>query len=356
MKIQNIDQFFERVHGGLTTFSDLHQLYKTLKAKGLIAEIIQFAKKSVAADETPDKENYDFQCLEDALTWVMEGSVSPNTIILLKLAEGTHYLIRDPNQPTFAKSNIPAYYFSDIVLMIEGENSDRSKQVIKYPNDMQDITATNPFSNTVFRFQSCKFGAHNVTFDFSRSDHENTEPRNFGFMRLTNTYISFFGVDIIFDYWEDQDGTKHHTGTFWFSTSGGNSSYSSGVTVKNCRLAFIQVKGASSLNFDRITFDNCQYIATPYSLSTGCFLNFTNAHYVNGSTEPEFLKHNQITGAGLVNIVDTHIPMEFQGWDGPSSSRPNLLKASGQSYFDTDLGIPIWYNGSNWVDANGSIV
>lgn len=28
----------------------------------------------------------------------------------------------------------------------------------------------------------------------------------------------------------------------------------------------------------------------------------------------------------------------------------------GQRYFDTTLGKPIWYNGTNWVDATGTIV
>lgn len=29
---------------------------------------------------------------------------------------------------------------------------------------------------------------------------------------------------------------------------------------------------------------------------------------------------------------------------------------TGQPYFDTDLGTPIWFNGANWVDASGNIV
>ena len=28
----------------------------------------------------------------------------------------------------------------------------------------------------------------------------------------------------------------------------------------------------------------------------------------------------------------------------------------GQQYFDTDLGIPIWWNGADWVDASGTVV
>lgn len=43
-------------------------------------------------------------------------------------------------------------------------------------------------------------------------------------------------------------------------------------------------------------------------------------------------------------------------WEnGVTGNRPSS-PAIGQRYFDTTLGKPIWYNGTNWVDANGAIV
>jgi len=41
---------------------------------------------------------------------------------------------------------------------------------------------------------------------------------------------------------------------------------------------------------------------------------------------------------------------------GTSSDRPNLTSASGNAFFDTDLGKPIWFNGTDWVDASGTLV
>lgn len=43
-----------------------------------------------------------------------------------------------------------------------------------------------------------------------------------------------------------------------------------------------------------------------------------------------------------------------QTYHGPSGSRPAGL--IGLCYFDETLGKPIWYNGSKWVDATGSVV
>jgi len=49
-----------------------------------------------------------------------------------------------------------------------------------------------------------------------------------------------------------------------------------------------------------------------------------------------------------------------QGINVPSSgntaSRPATFLVIGQQYFDTTLGYPIWYDGTDWVDATGTVV
>jgi hypothetical protein len=47
----------------------------------------------------------------------------------------------------------------------------------------------------------------------------------------------------------------------------------------------------------------------------------------------------------------------FLNWhNGDTASRPTFALIVGAMYFDTDLGIPIWYNGTAWVDATGTLV
>jgi hypothetical protein len=45
---------------------------------------------------------------------------------------------------------------------------------------------------------------------------------------------------------------------------------------------------------------------------------------------------------------------------GTTANRPanttNIKLQVGQYYFDTTLGIPIWWNGTNWVNASGTVV
>ena len=41
---------------------------------------------------------------------------------------------------------------------------------------------------------------------------------------------------------------------------------------------------------------------------------------------------------------------------GTTADRPLINLQIGQFYFDTTLGYPIWYDGTNWVDATGTVV
>ena len=41
---------------------------------------------------------------------------------------------------------------------------------------------------------------------------------------------------------------------------------------------------------------------------------------------------------------------------GATSGRPTINLAIGQYYFDSTLGIPIWWNGTKWINASGTTV
>jgi hypothetical protein len=41
---------------------------------------------------------------------------------------------------------------------------------------------------------------------------------------------------------------------------------------------------------------------------------------------------------------------------GTKVNRPTNGLQVGQFYFDTTLGYPVWWNGSNWVNYNGTVV
>jgi hypothetical protein len=41
---------------------------------------------------------------------------------------------------------------------------------------------------------------------------------------------------------------------------------------------------------------------------------------------------------------------------GTTANRPTERLLVGQYYFDTTIGRPIWYNGTNWINAAGTVV
>ena len=41
---------------------------------------------------------------------------------------------------------------------------------------------------------------------------------------------------------------------------------------------------------------------------------------------------------------------------GITADRPTLSLQIGQYYFDTTIGRPIWWNGTNWINAAGTVV
>lgn len=58
-------------------------------------------------------------------------------------------------------------------------------------------------------------------------------------------------------------------------------------------------------------------------------------------------------GTIVKNLIDQDTSLLLQA--NVTASRPTASQI-GQRYFDTTLGIPIWWNGSNWINAVGTIV
>jgi len=56
------------------------------------------------------------------------------------------------------------------------------------------------------------------------------------------------------------------------------------------------------------------------------------------------------------NQVDNAVGGLIKPASGTTANRPTLQVQVGQQYFDTTLGIPIWYNGTVWKNASGTTV
>jgi hypothetical protein len=56
------------------------------------------------------------------------------------------------------------------------------------------------------------------------------------------------------------------------------------------------------------------------------------------------------------NLLDNYLLTLATPPSGPTASRPTTNLAVGDYYFDTDLNLPIYYDGTDWIDAAGNVV
>jgi hypothetical protein len=56
------------------------------------------------------------------------------------------------------------------------------------------------------------------------------------------------------------------------------------------------------------------------------------------------------------NNLDSFLVALSTPQNGATADRPTQNLQIGQFYFDTTLGYPVWYDGTDWVDAAGTVV
>jgi hypothetical protein len=56
------------------------------------------------------------------------------------------------------------------------------------------------------------------------------------------------------------------------------------------------------------------------------------------------------------NQLDNFLAAISTPQNGITADRPTQNLQVGQFYFDTTLGYPIWYDGTDWVDSSGTVV
>jgi hypothetical protein len=56
------------------------------------------------------------------------------------------------------------------------------------------------------------------------------------------------------------------------------------------------------------------------------------------------------------NNLDNFLVAISTPQNGITADRPTQNLQVGQFYFDTTLGYPVWYDGTDWVDSSGTVV
>jgi hypothetical protein len=56
------------------------------------------------------------------------------------------------------------------------------------------------------------------------------------------------------------------------------------------------------------------------------------------------------------NLLDGYLNTLATPPSGTTTDRPITNLVIGDYYFDTTLNLPIWYDGTDWIDAAGNVV
>lgn len=98
---------------------------------------------------------------------------------------------------------------------------------------------------------------------------------------------------------------------------------------------------------------------TKYTTEDGSDIRYTSSHNVGDLqlyNDPLLMN---CLGLSITNVINSYtwdtleIPIVLRG---TTENRPTTNLFVGLQYFDTTLGYPIWWNGSNWVNSSGTTV
>lgn len=96
--------------------------------------------------------------------------------------------------------------------------------------------------------------------------------------------------------------------------------------------------------------------ATTANLTPTVSIHMNNQTLYNANVVSVNSIANQLNTITMINftssLVDLSVPLIIPRYTTAGRPTPSI----GMNIFDTTLGIPIWYNGSNWINAAGTVV
>ena len=193
-------------------------------------------------------------------------------------------------------------------------------------------------------------GVDNIELRNDTYLHGKLNVHSAGVSALNSTFMD--GLEI------DDQGVEHVDGAGRASTS----------TIKDCMGNDLLCQGSTRVDF----FNNYSWSALTVD-GAGCTIAYdtqsapdsrANLISMNGGT---FIRTDNAWAAGFDNttsgmtadnVQDAMDEMKAEmpvDESGPTASRP-ATPVVGQRFFDTDLGLPIHFDGTNWIKADGTIV
>jgi len=295
------------------------------------------ASYTVAAFNDLEPEKYDFKSLIEALEWLkQEGSI-------IHSINGVHILLGPGD-----------HYIKETDILQAGFIHDYNRN-----QNIDGETVTDPiiafFKDLNVTFEGSKISPTTIIFDSINQD------------------IVF--VDSIIDFSNIKIKTKDTNLLENIGIVGERSC----ITVAASQLEDIVIIGEDNsivrtmkVKFLNNNNNNEKIIMDILTNSFGYIINCDMLHdifsiYASDNSKIAYLSNTNdenVTFDPLFNYVgydssliyDQNTTLRMFGYQGTTAGRPTLKGPSGMPYLDTDLNKPIWFNGTNWIDATGSTV
>jgi len=266
----------------------------------------------------------DFETLHEALSWAEKISGVGNGMIIFKLDDGVHKLGAEGS----FDGTKPIYSIQNLYISIESSSQIEGNCIITIDGGSQT-----PAFIEVFRLIGSVIITYKITVDLAYDGYD---------VGATSLYF----------------GRLFSTATFIMQSS----------TIKS--VGQIMAQHASTIVFDNSTVDGFKSITMVNSNAIFMDTIVKNGTSSGGSIVAMYFSNVQLINATLTdNVKDTNIPLNEVQEDGSyigdgsylqpkplsgdTASRPTVTRI-GFRYFDTTLGKPIWWSGSEWVDATGT--
>jgi hypothetical protein len=312
--------------------------------------------KTVASDTSTNPENFDFLDINEAFLWYSTKVRKElgNVRITLELDAGNHLVKYDSRNNTGHPMWSDAYL--DIIgcyFILKGAGKDQTFVGIDKNHKLDGASfitgfdayievnnfTFDPYLNCVDDSEKSSLSTKIFSIHtYSRVKAQELKISGIGFSHFqtsVNGYTSISSTcDLDGHYYKNSALTK------------------AGYLIFNINNSFCFLDGKATMkNFDNLILVSSHssmdvYRKQPLDSSVGNYISPSSA-----ST-----KFNEVGADGSI-IYDRDIKFATDiNWQGDTASRPDTtgMGAIGRSYFDTDLGQPVWWDGTNWVDALGN--
>jgi len=327
----------------LMTLSELNNIVYALK-KFRASLSYGVTVKTVASEETENKENYDYMSFSDAIEDSLTKLQMSSGHVVLILEKGTHLITRDLISESIGGVGIPSYPINHTHLTIISEADNMNDTIVTLDKNVKVDSY-----RTLFRIEEARLNITNITIDLFAGGNTNIEGKYVTLFRYSSSYSFLYKVRFV-------SKDKKSSAIYIDPNTELGTMY---CEFEQFRFGMYLIRNGYVTNYKN-KYKNCAApiriigsgrVIDAFGTREDCDNEVINRGMLGGSTSYEPNKIN-LDGGYLNN--GQH-PLTFINDNGNTKNRPTFNdKANGFIYYDTEKGYPVIWNGEKYLKINVS--